>query len=252
MAGIYVAIFNPEHERWNAYPDTVRRAILALNLLNIKGVRPPMLAVASKFEPKQAAEAFRMFISWSVRFVITATTSRGSVDEALGEIAHEVFVGDISTASAIRKKVAGIVASDEEFRKAFEVATVSKAHFARYYLRSLEMAAKGEATPWFIPNDDRQAINLEHVLPENPGTNWPQFDSEAAKVYRKRIGNMALLIAKDNADIGNGKFSTKLKLYKGSPYELTRQIADVKEWGPSQIAERQKLMADLALKAWPL
>ena len=55
--------------------------------------------------------------------------------------------------TSIRKKVANIIPVDEEFRKAFETASVSKAQFARYYLRCLEMAAKGEPTPWFIPND---------------------------------------------------------------------------------------------------
>lgn len=114
------------------------------------------------------------------------------------------------------------------------------------------MAAKGEATPWFIPNDDRQAINLEHVLPESPEGNWPLFDMEAAKVYRKRIGNMTLLLAKDNGDLGNAPFSAKKAIYKESPYVLTRQIAQAKEWGPAQITERQKGLAVLALKAWPL
>ena len=39
---------------------------------------------------------------------------------------------------------------------------------ARYYLRSLETAAKNEAEPWFIPTDDGTVINLEHVLPKQP------------------------------------------------------------------------------------
>ena len=114
------------------------------------------------------------------------------------------------------------------------------------------MAAKGEATPCFIPNDDRQAINLEHVLPENPYGNWQLFDVESAKVYRKRIGNMTLLLAKDNGDLGNAEFPAKKAIYKQSPYVLTRQIVKAKEWGPAQITERQKGLAQLALKACPL
>jgi Protein of unknown function (DUF1524) len=220
--------------------------------LNIKGLRPLMLAVAAQFQPKEAGEAFRMFISWSVRFIITANTSRGSIDEVLGELANLVFLGDITDSTGMRKKVSDTIPLDEEFRKAFETATVSKGQFARYYLRSLEMAAKAEATPWFIPNDDRQTINLEHILPDNPEGNWPLFDVEASKVYRKRIGNMALLLAKDNGDIGNAVFATKKAIYKECPYVLTRQIVKAKEWGPAQITERQKGLAELAIKAWPL
>lgn len=252
LSAIYIAIFNPEHERWNQYPDTIRRAIQTLNLLNIKGLRPLMLAIASQFEPKEASEAFRMFISWGVRFIITSHTSRGSIDELLAEAANRVFLGEINSATQLRKHVADTIPPDEEFRRSFEIATVSKAQFARYYLRSLEMAAKRETTPWFIPNDDTQAINLEHVLPEVPGNNWPSFDEDTAQIFVRRIGNLALLLAKSNSDLKSSSFSKKRAIYNSSPYELTRMIAKASSWTKDAISARQKTLADLALKAWPL
>jgi hypothetical protein len=252
LAGIYVAIFNPEHERWNQYPETIRRAIQALNLLNIKGLRPLMLAVGAQFEPKEAAEAFRMFITWGVRFIITSNTSRGSIDEFLAEAANRIFLEEITNSAELRKQVSDIIPPDEEFRRSFEIATVSKAQFARYYLRSLEMAAKGEATPWFIPNDDTQAINLEHILPEQPGKNWPSFDEDTARIFVRRIGNLALLLAKSNSDLKSASFSEKKAVYKNSPYELTRMLSKVFAWTKDSISARQRTLAELALKAWPL
>jgi hypothetical protein len=252
MAATYVAIFNPEHEKWNSYPDSIRRAIQTLSLLNIRSMRHLMLAAASQLSAKEATEAFRLSITWGVRLIIASNTSRGAVEEPLANAAHLVFAGVVTDAASLKKKLADIIPVDEEFRRAFESASVSKAAFARYYLRSLEMAAKGEATPWFIPNDDKQAINLEHVLPEVPETNWPQFDEEAAKLYVKRIGNLALLLAKSNSDLRSSTFATKKAVYKNSPYELTRQIAKAKNWGPAQITERQKGLAQIALVAWPL
>lgn len=252
LAAVYVAIFNPEHERWNPYPDTVRRAIQTLNLLNIRGLRPLMLAVASQFSPKETSEAFRMFITWGVRFVITSNTSRGSIDELLAEAANRVFTGAITTATKLFKEVSDTIPVDEEFRRAFEGASVSKAVFARYYLRSLEMAAKGEATPWFIPNDDSRVINLEHVLPEQPGTSWPEFDEDTVRVYSRRIGNLALMLSKNNSDLRSADFATKRAVYKTSPYELTNMIAQFGSWTKTEIGQRQARLADLALKAWPL
>ena len=254
MAAIYVAVFNPEHERWNTYPDTIRRAIQTLNLLNIKGLRPLMLAVASQLLPKEASDAFRMFISWSVRLIITANTSRGSIDEILGGVANLVFIGDITTAASIKKKASESHPSREEFRKAFETATVSKGQFARYYLRSLEMAAKDEATPWFIPNDDKQVINLEHILPQAPQQDWAHFNEDELRIYTRRIGNLALLLAKSNSStLANDDFQTKRGVYKKeSPYELTRMIAQSAVWTKDEIASRQRSLAELALKAWPL
>jgi hypothetical protein len=252
LSSIYVAVFNPEHERWNPYPDSIRRAIQTLNRLNIKGLRPLMLAVASQFSKKEAAEAFRMFISWSVRFIITSNTSRGSIDEVLAEAAHLVFGGDITAAQGIKRKVIETIPTDEEFYKAFEIATVSKSTLARYYLRSLEMAAKGEATPWFIPNDDRTVINLEHILPEEPGDNWPQFTEDDVKTYSRRIGNLALLLAKTNSDLKSSKFETKRAVYRESPYELTRMVAQKAHWTKDEIVARQRTLGEYALKAWPL
>jgi hypothetical protein len=252
LASIYVAISNPEHEKWNAYQDSIRRAIQTLNLLGIRPIRPLMLAVAFQFEPREAAEAFRMFITWGVRLMIASSTRTGSVEERLAEAAHSVYLKKVMTAENLKKNLATIIPGDQEFRNAFETMTVSRGAFARYYLRSLEMAAKNESAPWFMPNDDRQAINLEHVLPEDPRGAWPEFDEETAKIYLKRMGNLALLLAKSNSDLGSGDFEAKKAVYKKSPYVLTSQIAEASKWGPTQIRERQKGLADLALRAWPL
>ena len=163
-----------------------------------------------------------------------------------------MFTGAITTASKLFKEVSDTIPVDEEFRRAFEGASVSKAVFARYYLRSLEMAAKGEATPWFIPNDDSRVINLEHVLPEQPGANWPEFDEDTVRVYSRRIGNLALMLSKNNSDLRSADFATKRAVYKTSPYELTNMIAQFQSWTKTEIAQRQTRLADLALKAWPL
>jgi hypothetical protein len=184
--------------------------------------------------------------------MIASSTRTGSVEESIAHAANKVFVGDLTGATALKKELSNVIPPDEQFRQAFEVATVSKASFARYYLRSLEMAAKGESNPWFIPNDDREAINLEHVLPERPEGNWNQFEEEIVRVYSKRIGNLALLLAKSNSDLKNEDFKTKKSVYKDSPYELTRQISKVADWDRAQISKRQKGLAELALKAWPL
>ena len=114
------------------------------------------------------------------------------------------------------------------------------------------MTVKREPEPSFIPNDDQTVINLEHVFPEKPGENYPQFPPEVAPFYFKRIGNLALLTAKENSDLRSAKFEEKKEVYKKSPFELTRQISEISDWNPDSIARRQEIMADLALKTWPI
>jgi hypothetical protein len=53
LTTLYVATFNPEHEKWNGYLDAVRKEIEVLNLLNIKSMRPLSLAIAVKLGPKE-------------------------------------------------------------------------------------------------------------------------------------------------------------------------------------------------------
>jgi hypothetical protein len=157
----------------------------------------------------------------------------------------------INDAKELRARLKDITPSDEEFRIEFESARVSKAALARYYLRSLEMAAKGESEPCFMPTDDRSVINLEHVLPKKPESKWPQFSEEEIDVFVNRLGNRALMHASDNSDLRSTAFDGKRKIYAASPYVLTSQIAELKTWNAEHVAIRQKALAELALKAWP-
>jgi len=252
LANSYVATFNPEHEKWNGYPDGARRAIEVLNLLNIKPLRPLLLAIAAKFNEKETSLAFQFAITLSVRLIIASSTRSGSVEVPLATAAQEIFGGSINSTSALKAKLADITPSDAEFKTEFETARVSASRLSRYYLRSLEMSAKGEREPWFMPTDDRSIINLEHVLPKKPQGNWPQFTTEEAAVWINRLGNQALMRASDNSDLQSGGFVAKKNVYKDSPYILTSQIADLGEWDAAAIAARQISLAALAVRTWPI
>lgn len=252
LANTYVAILNSESEKWNTYPDAMRRAVQALDRLNLRVLRPVMLAVASKFSPQQTTDAFQAFISWAVRLLVASGTRSESIIEPIATAAHKVYTGKINDLKRLKQELLEVIPTDEQFRMAFETATVSKSALARYYLRSLEMAAKGESTPWFLPLDDKEVINLEHVLPEKPMDNWPKVDENTVRLYAKRIGNLALLQAKRNSDLRSTDFKTKKAVYKETPYVLTSDIAKLPGWDASAIEKRQKVLADFALKAWPL
>jgi len=252
LANAYVATFNPEHDHWNGYSDSVRRAIEVLNLLNIKPMRPLLLSISSKFSQRESALAFQFAIALGVRLMIASTTRSGSVENPLAAASNDVFLGKIESAAALKAKLADITPSDEEFRVEFETTRVAASRMARYYLRSLEMAAKGETEPWFIPTDDRSIINLEHVLPKKPLVNWPNFTAEEVPVWVNRLGNQALMRARDNSDLQSDDFGRKKAIYAASPYILTSQISDLADWNCDAVAERQRALAVLAVKTWPI
>jgi hypothetical protein len=175
-----------------------------------------------------------------------------SVEQAIARVAKGVSDVNITTADELLQNMGNVIPKDPQFRESFRNHTVSQSNLARYYLRSLEMMAKEESEPYFIPNDDRTVINLEHIFPEKPGDNYPQFPQELASFYFKRIGNLALLNAKQNSDLRSSKFEEKKEAYKYSPYELTRQVSKYEEWTPEAIINRQGIMAELAIKTWPI
>lgn len=253
LASAYVAIFNPEHEHWNSYPDSIRDAIKTLNLFNIRPFRPLMLAIAAHFSQKEAAKSFAAFVVWGVRLLLASSTRSGSVETPIAEASKLVADGKIKTTARLKKKLSHVIPSDQRFKQAVEVATVSKASLARYYLRTLERTANCEKTPYFVPLEDKETINLEHVLPLKPSQNWYLvFNEETVQVYVRRIGNMALLSATKNLNMGSKDFETKRAVYATSPYKLTNEIAKVDQWNETEISNRQKRLAVLALDAWPL
>ena len=216
LANAYVAIHNPEHEKWNGYSDATRRAIEVLNLFDIRPMRALMLAIAQKLPTNEAESAFKFCVSLGVRLMIASSTRTGTVEERLADAAHKVFSGDTATAADLIRLVDPMTPTDAQFQAAFETANVSNRKLARYYLRSLEMQAKGEGEPWHIPNDDRAAINLEHILPEKPEGNWPQFSDDEVRLYARRIGNLCLLRASENSNLRSEGFATKQPIFAAS------------------------------------
>ena len=57
--------------------------------------------------------------------------------------------GRVTDSKGVKPLIQSAAPTDEQFRVGFEIATVSKISLGRYYLRSLEMTAKGEPSPWF-------------------------------------------------------------------------------------------------------
>ena len=251
LANSYVAIYNADHEKWNR-SDVTRKAVEVLNLFDIKPLRPLILAIAERFSDKEAEKAVKFCVSFGVRLMIAGSTRTGSVEEGIAGAAHEIYVRNITTTIGLKETLGNLTPTNGTFSSAFKTATVSNRKLARYYLRSMELSVKSEQEPWHIPNDDRSEINLEHVLPEKPEGNWPQFSDDEVKLYYKRIGNLCLLRASDNSTTKSGSFATKRQIYDNSPYELTKQIATVMDWRASEITDRQKTLASIAVKTWTI
>jgi hypothetical protein len=55
-----------------------------------------------------------------------------------------------------------------------------------------------------------------------------------------------------NSKLGNAGYSTKIEALKVAEFSLTRESAKYPEWDDKSISDRQKKLAELALKTWPI
>ena len=201
-------------------------------ILGIEQIRPLLLSVIIKFDPKEAKAAFKLFLSWSVRFLIAGGGGGGVLDRHYGLRAMEITTGEIKTTAEIAKRMKTFVRMDSDFREGFLRARVSKAHLARYYLRAIELVKAGEKNPELGGIlEDTATYNLEHVIPLRPSQDW-KLSEEIMQAYGKRIGNMTLLDPTQNSDAGSDTFEAKTLPLQEQPSLITQDIGRYTKWIP--------------------
>ena len=254
-AEIYLAILNPHHPFWNNFPCECSEYIAELLELRLRQNRPLLIALLEiwKDNPEEVKKSLKLIVSWSVRNLITGTIGSGTLEKEFSKQAKLINDGEINNAKELLSSIEKLIPTDDQFQKAFEMATISKAYIARYYLRKLEQAYR--TTLELEPIKNPEKVNLEHILPENPTDlrkDWLNFDENLYKTYYRRIGNLTLLDKEMNSDVGNGPFEGKKEIYKQSELQISNKIAEYDDWAPSEIETRQKEFAEKAVEIWNL
>lgn len=252
LARVYGALDNPSDDLWKEYGPSVRESIEALQLLKATQIRPLVLAVVAHFDTKEVRRALPMLVCWTVRFMVVGKLGSGPLESGYADRAQEVSSGKISTASQLFDASKGFLSSDAEFEQGFAVARSSAHYLARFYLRVLEKQNSAAAGGELIVNPNVEAVNLEHIMPLERAPHWKGIPMEQHENYVKRLGNLALLDRVLNEKIGNLPFTEKVEALKASNVSMTREVAAAGSWDANAIDERQKQMAKLAVKAWPL
>ncbi len=246
----YAALYTSSHDAWNPYHPDVRARVETLRFLGVSQVRPLLLAAFGKFSQKEMAKLLTAAVNWSVRVLLTGVPS-GTLEGYYSKCAKKATDGDIKTVDALAKEMAVIIPDDGRFKAAVATAVVANAQLARYYLRVIQMQADGAMNSQYVPNAGEQ-VTLEHIMPINPGPAWVNISTEDAKAYCNRLGNQALLDANVNSKLGNVAYDVKKPALSLSPFSLTKEAAVHQQWGPTEIGDRQKRLADLAILAWPV
>lgn len=110
---------------------------------------------------------------------------------------------------------------------------------------------------------DRQAyriVSVEHVLPQSPApdSEWPKrFPDHAQRDQLVHtLGNLVLMPRTKNPDAQNWDFERKKAEYLGrngeTPFALTEQVLNTREWTPEEVERRQRRLVSTLAEAWRL
>ena len=245
----YAAMFNADDLLWKEFGPEAQSIVRSLNALKLERYRPALLEILCNFGGVELTSAMRHILSGSVRYLIAVGAGGGVLEASYSDAARKIFKKEVTTATQLAKELQKIIPNDETFRASFQSARLSKSYIARYFLLALERAARGDADCELVPNQLASEVNLEHVLPENPDAEWA-LDPEIAAANYRRLGNMVLLSAEKNSQIGNLKFELKRPVLKDSAFLLTKEVGESEKWGAEEIHARQLKLADLAVKVW--
>ena len=176
----------------------------------------------------------------------------GTLEKAYAEKAKAIFDENIKSASDLRDSLSSIIPQDKGFKEQFKIANVSKAKNARYYLAAIENFKRGENNPELLVNLNPDSVNLEHILPQNPENNYPEFTKEQHSSYYKKIGNLTLMKTKENNEFKSSKFNDKKLKFKESELWITNSLSELSKWDIEEIEKRQNELAELAIETWSL
>lgn len=249
---IYLPLLNPNHEKWNEYDPHCRDYIRTLLELSLSRLRPLLISILKRFSKQDVVKALRLMVSWSVRNLVTGTTPGGTLEIQFSNQAKLITNETLKNYVSLKKSLKELIPTDETFRKAFEIAPVSKAAIARYYLSEIEKSY--HTTREQETSKNTENVSLEHILPEKAdfATAWSSFSEEQHKSYLNRIGNLTLLDKKMNSNEKSSSFLNKKKTYATSEIKISKQLAGLRNWDVEEIESRQKEFATKAVKIWDI
>lgn len=243
----FAALSSPESEVWT---QEQKRHVRDLRLFNVRQPWSLLLAAKRAMPDDDFTQVLRACVMVSFRYNIIAGRSTGDQETVYTSLARDISDGRVTRIAAFLQGLKAIYPPDNEFAAAFASKSFrttggrSKA-IATYLLFKLE------DTFGHSLDSGSAKYNLEHILPQNPEHNWPQFSSDEVQDMVHRIGNCAILESSLNRDIGNKDFQEKKAVFAKSEVVMTRMIAeDNVDWDSSRIAFRQFQMAKRATSVW--
>jgi len=249
-ADIYAALRNEEDELWDSQQ---KKHVGELKMFSIKQPYALLMAAYKRLSKDDFTWVLRACSIISFRYNVICNFHTGEQEKIYSDIAYNISDGKLSSAKDVMEKLKAVYPEDQIFSAAFidkELSTVGARNkkVARYILFLLEKHLSN------IDYDfESDKYSLEHILPESPGSEWPEYDENKDYRFIYRLGNYTLLTKNENSDIGNKRYLDKKNVYRNSNFIITKKVAeDNNAWNAERITNRQQAMVKWATSVWRL
>jgi hypothetical protein len=222
-----------------------------LKLFQIRQPLPLLLAARRTLARHDFETLLRAVVVISFRYNVIGGLSPGEQEAVYARVALAIAEGRSSRLADIIKSLKPIYPNDDQFREAFAEKTLTSgqgrnSRIVKYVLCELESRLASKPVDWA-----NEKITVEHILPKEDVAGWVGFRDQEAPTWVHRLGNLTLLSASRNSQLGNVSWAEKREAYEKSEFALTRQIAqDNSEWTPTELVARQRSLAREAVAHW--
>lgn len=249
VSEVYAALSDSTHQLWEG-EEKVKKHIRELNLFNVTQCYPLLINAYLYFDHDDWIATLRICSVISFRYMVVSGLNPNALESKYNDACKAINAGTAKTARDIFVILQPLYISDEDFERNFEsksIRTKRSAKLARYIVYSIENHLSEHSFDFEYDNG-----SLEHVLPENPSTEWNEnFPKDIEESFIYRLGNFTLLEPDKNRVIGNKNFEHKSGVYETSRYELTKRFG-YQKWNQNNLKARQKYLAKQAKAIWHL
>ena len=224
--------------------------LLAIHTLQATSFIPILLSLELRkgnFTDKDKAKILRAIEVYIFRNATIAGKTANSTEVFFSKIAHDIYEEKLIKTNKIIAEIKSEMISDKDFYNSF--CTFSKK--TQPYIRYILLSIHGFLDSNHEINRNSQQVNIEHIMPKRISKKaWPDINPAIHDKYLWRLGNLILLDDGINKKISNKSFKDKKIEYQKSLIKPNSELVKYDEWTPKQIEDRQKELADIALKIW--
>lgn len=244
----YLALTSPELSHWS---PTDQQQTMLLKMFRVRSAYPLLLAAKRHFEQSEFSSLLRAIVIITFRYNTIGSYSPAEQEKVYGQVAEKISQGQISGLAQVWTHLKEIYIDDERFKRDFAEKSIKTTdsrnkRIVRFILCEIEKYHTQNALDF-----TSDTFNIEHILPQNAPDNWGGFSYEESTTFAYRLGNMTLLQANRNRDLGVEPYAHKREILRQSGFGITAKLAnDYNEWAIEQISHWQKWLANQATAIW--